>query len=359
MNFDVDQRTIVLVKHGSHAYGLATPDSDLDLKGVCIEPIQYHLGYLNRFEQEERLVHKGHPHDKVTYSLKKFVRLASDCNPNIIEVLFGTEDNIVKIDDFGRELLAHRDCFISKKARFTFAGYAHAQLKRIETHRRWLLRPPTHKPTRAEFGLTEHPFIPSGQLQTAQAIVQKHLDRWQFNDMSQIDPSTRTMIQNTLTELLAEANVCADERYRAACRYLGFDENFLDLLARERQYKQASDEWANFQRWKENRNPRRAAGEEKYGYDLKHASHLLRLMRMCKEILSGKGVIVKRPDAEELLAIKLHGAMRYDDLIAEANDLEKQCGDLYEHAPLPHQPPRARLDELVVSLTQRYLSIHG
>jgi predicted nucleotidyltransferase len=358
-HFDVGARTILLVKSGSHAYGLATPTSDLDFKGVCIEPKRCHFGFVQSFEQQERLANKGHDADSVVYSLKKFARLATECNPNVIEVLFGDEDGIVEVDDFGWQLLENRDLFLSKKARWTFAGYAHSQVKRIETHRRWLLDPPTHRPTRAEFELPENPVIPTGQLQTAQALVQKHLDRWQFNDMSQIDPSIRTMIQNTLAELLAEAKVCADERYRAGCRYLGFDENFLEMLSRERRYKQASDEWASYQRWRESRNEKRAEGEQKHGYDLKHGSHMLRLMRMCKEILSGQGVIVRRPDAEELLAIKLHGAMRYEDLLAEANRLESECEALYETSTLPHHPDRNLIDELVVDMTERYLALHG
>src|SRR5690348_2650853 len=152
-NFDVSARTIYLTRHGSHAYGLATPTSDLDIKGVCIESVPYHLGYLNHFEQSEKYAHNGHPHDEVVYSLKKFVKLAADCNPNIIEVLFSNEEDHLKVDKFGQKLLDVRDEFISKKARHTFSGYAHAQLKRIEGHRAWLLNPLTKEPTRDMFGL--------------------------------------------------------------------------------------------------------------------------------------------------------------------------------------------------------------
>lgn len=359
MEFDVDARTIYSVVHGSHAYGLATPESDLDVKGICIEPIPYHFGCVHRFEQQERMANKGHPCDSVVYSLKKFAKLALDMNPNIVECLWVDEEHVRSIDGFGQRLRESRDLFTSKKARWTFAGYSFSQIKRIETHRRWLLHPPSHKPTRTEFGLMEHPVIPTGQLQTAQALVQKHLDRWQFNDMSQIDPPTRTLIQTTLAELLAEAQVGADERYRAACRFLGFDENFLDLLSRERKYKQALDEWTNFQNWQKNRNPKRAELESKYFYDTKHASHCLRLMRMCKEILEGKGVIVKRPDAEELIAIKLHGAMKYEDLLAEVERLSSECDELYRTSVLPREPARKKIDDLVIDLTQVYLRSHG
>ena len=361
MNFDVDARTIYLAVHGSRAYGLATPTSDLDVKGVCIEPLNYHFGYLNRFEQQELLAGKGNDCDSVIYSLKKFIRLATDMNPNIVECLFVDEKHILKIDEFGQLLRDNRDLFISKKARHTFAGYAHAQIKRIESHRKWLLDPPKGKPTRTDFGLTEHPVLPSGQLQTAQALVQKHLDRWQFNDMSGLDPATRLMIQETIAELLAEAQVGADQRYEAACRFLGFDENFLELLSQERRYKSAADNWNQYQHWVKTRNPSRAAGEMKSGYDCKNASHALRLMRMCKEILSGYGVIVDRKDidADELISIKVHGTMKYDDLLTEVNQLNKDCADLYKTSNIMHEPDRNAIDALVVEMVKMYTELHG
>jgi predicted nucleotidyltransferase len=39
MNFNVTENTILLVKHGSHAYGLNTPESDLDVKGSASSPL--------------------------------------------------------------------------------------------------------------------------------------------------------------------------------------------------------------------------------------------------------------------------------------------------------------------------------
>ncbi len=35
------QRTIFLTRAGSHAYGLATPESDVDIRGVVIPPQEY------------------------------------------------------------------------------------------------------------------------------------------------------------------------------------------------------------------------------------------------------------------------------------------------------------------------------
>jgi predicted nucleotidyltransferase len=44
MNFPYKERTIFLTLTGSHAYGLSTPESDIDLRGVLIPPKNISLG---------------------------------------------------------------------------------------------------------------------------------------------------------------------------------------------------------------------------------------------------------------------------------------------------------------------------
>lgn len=362
MQFDVEARSIYITKHGSQAYGLATPTSDLDIKGVCIEPTAYHLGYLNHFEQQERLAAKGHPADSVIYSLKKFAKLAAECNPNIIEVLHVSDSCIITCDNAGDRLRAHKDDFISKKAMHTFSGYAFSQMKRIKSHRSWLLNGPKHKPTRAEFGLNENPDMPTGQLKAAQAAVAKKLQHWNFENMDGLDPDLRILIQGTIAELFAEAELSSDSLYLAAARNIGISENFLELLDKERKYNNAVTNGNQYQNWAATRNPARAAMEAESSYDRKHASHAIRLSRMCCEILEGKGVIVDRHiagDAEELLAIKAQGIWTYDQVITEVEALNLKAQDLYKTSKLPHSPNRTKLDELVVSITEEYLSIYG
>jgi predicted nucleotidyltransferase len=323
MDFEIEQRTILLVKHGSHAYGLATPTSDLDLKGVCIEPRDYHFGFLKTFEQHEAMCSNGHPEDKVIYSLRKFMRLAADCNPNIIEVLHGADEDIIKMDEFGEWLRDIKDEFISKKAKFTFSGYAHAQLKRIKTHRAWLLNPLVAPPERKDYGLADKREISKSDLGAYQAL----------EDRAAKEGSEIT----SLTDLPS---------------------NVVEQLANEKRYASAKMHWEQYNNWKKTRNPARAALEEKYGYDTKHGSHLLRLMRMCKEILEGKGVIVKRHDREELLGVK-QGRVAYDPLIEEAERLEADCEALYLTSTLRKEPNRKYLDEQCIKMTEEYLRDFG
>jgi hypothetical protein len=81
--------------------------------------------------------------------------------------------------------------------------------------------------------------------------------------------------------------------------------------------------------------------------------HLIRLLRMAVEILSTGRVLVRRPDAEELLAIR-RGQLTFDALLEQAEGLGARLPALAEASPLPPRPDEGRLNvfcsELVASV---------
>ncbi len=349
----IENGAVFLVRHGSHAYGTNTATSDEDFKGVAIPPKEYLLGGIKRFEQAEL---KAPDPDAVIYDIRKYFNLAADCNPNIIETLHAEDSDYIFVDDIGREILDHKYDFLSKKAKHTFSGYAVSQLHRIKLHRRWLLNPPKAPPTRAELGLPEQTLIPQDQFLAAQAEVQKELDRFQFDFLEDLSESNKIAIRNTVFDMLAELKITTDQHWLSAARKVGLSDNFIELMQKERQYLALKREWDQLQSWKKTRNVARAALEEKYGYDTKHGYHLVRLMRMCREILETGKVIVKRPDREELLAIR-NGAWTYDQLIEFAEREDKLLQELYDASKvLPKSPDKEKLDKLCVSLIEKSLS---
>lgn len=318
MHFDVEKRTIFLTRHGSHAYGLNVPTSDEDFKGICVKPKECYFGFTRTFEQHEHMGSKSDGVDKVVYSLDKFARLAADCNPNIIEVLHVSDSSVLLCDEFGEELRAVRNEFLSKKAKFTFSGYAHAQLNRIKTHRSWLLNPPKQAPSRKDFHLSETTKVSQSELGAFEAAVRDGIE-------------------------------------------IELPKDVLTLFTREKQYQAAKTHYDQYLNWVKTRNPARAELEAKYGYDTKHGMHLLRLQRMAKEILTDHVVYVDRRDRgdrDELLDVRF-GNRSYDSLVDEAERLEAECEELYKTSTLRKEPNRSRLDDLVIDMTERYLRKHG
>lgn len=256
--------TVLLVRHGSHAYGTNTVTSDEDFKGVAIPTKKYFYGYTHRFEQAEL---KAPDDDAVIYDIRKFFNLAADCNPNIIEVLHTDPSDHFLVTPIGQEILDHKDEFLSKKIKHTFLGYSVSQLKRIKTHKRWIMDPPSAPPTRASLGLPEQTLIPQDQLMAAFAEVQKELDRFNFDFMENLEESAKIEVKNTMQTMLAEMKMTSDVQFGAAARKIGLSDNFIDIMQKERQYTGAKREFDQYQNWKKTRNVKRSELEEKYGYD--------------------------------------------------------------------------------------------
>ena len=345
---------IFLAKHGSVAYGLNTPTSDLDIKGVCVPTERYFYG-MSKFEQTE-FKDLSKNVEGVVYEIRKFLSLAAECNPNIVELLWEEDEDYIFTTPECDMLRKNRDLFISKKAKYTYAGYAYNQLKRIKTHHRWLIYGETiEKPSRQSCGLPDkQPEV----LSVAQAAIQKQLDTWNLKELSDLEPAHRIAVQESVTDMLTQMNLASDEqKWEAATRAVNVNKDIVKSLLDEKRYQTVSFEWKQYNTWLASRNKARAELERKHGYDTKHAMHLVRLMKTCKEILSTGKLIVKRPDREELLSIR-NGAWSYEQLLCWASDCEKEIDVLYESSTIQKSCPRSAIESICIEIVRSKLSTH-
>lgn len=111
---------------GSFAYGTNIPGSDKDYRGIFVPDKEYVLGLKNydQFEQKSP--------DRVIFTIRKFFKLALAFNPNIVELLWSSEDCIKTCTPLGKKILDNRNIFVSKLAHKTYGGYAMSQLKRLK-----------------------------------------------------------------------------------------------------------------------------------------------------------------------------------------------------------------------------------
>ena len=112
--------------YGSYAYGTNRPESDIDIRGVALDNVSSLIG-LDNFEQ-----YQDKETDTVIYSFSKFVRLARQNNPNIIELLFLEKEHYLYISPLGQILLDNRHIFLCRRSYYTFRGYANEQRNRLE-----------------------------------------------------------------------------------------------------------------------------------------------------------------------------------------------------------------------------------
>jgi len=96
---------------------------------------------------------------------------------------------------------------------------------------------------------------------------------------------------------------------------------------------------------------KRKALVDKFGYDVKNAAHLIRLLRTLRDFLLEKRFIVNRKgrDADLIIAIKT-GQRSVVEVKEEANELLVELEDLYAVCDLPEQPDRKKIDELLCNI---------
>ena len=331
---------------GSHLYGTNTPDSDIDERGVFIPDEKYFLGFLHRIEQYQDI-----KNDITYFEIRKFLQLACENNPNIIELLFVPENKWLENSIDWRLIVKNRNLFISKKAKYTFSGYAQSQFNRIKLHRNWLMNPPKKKPSRKDFGLSENKSdLTKDQIGAFNVILSLKLEKLkEFHPLkNEIDKLNETYDFKALCKQFQEIDKDAIKEI------IPISDSFIEVLQRENAYAEAERHYNQYQNWKKNRNPERAKLEEKYQFDTKHGSHLVRLITEAEELLKTGFITFPRPDAKFLLEIK-NGFYKYEELSELLESYETKFSDLYEKSSLPHSANKQKIDELCIDIVKRHL----
>jgi predicted nucleotidyltransferase len=288
---------MVMATVGSKSHGTYVPEQsdDVDLMGIVIPPLDYHFG-LPRFDHWTVQIDEL---DVVLYSLEKMMRLLLKGNPNVLGLLWLPDDcYLVRTFAFDR-LRQQRNIFFSQHVVSSFVGYAYGQLKRMETFD--LAR------------LAEYDSL-------VEFIGEERIKKVLEADPAQLERMAKLWHSPAATYALAEF-----KRFRKLHRqhfsgYLG--------VKRKRLVRQ-------------------------FGYDVRNASHLIRLLRMGLEYVETDQLNVHRLDAEELLAIK-EGAWTLDQVKTEAERLFLRFDTLPR--TLPAEPDTAAANDLLVALHQSWLT---
>ena len=282
------ENTIHRIVAGSNLYGTARPDSDLDYRGVCLMPPEALIG-LKNFDQYQQ---HDEETDETIYGISKFFVLSLGANPNIMDILCAPRDRWLVQSPEWNMVYANRHMFFSQKIRHTFSGYAYSQLKRLQRHYAWLQKLKSgkmHMPTLEEY---------CGRLES--------------------------------TEKGGQIKVFKHQEY-------------------EQQYEKAMREWKQYSTWLRERNPARAKLEERYGYDTKHAAHLVRLLVKVEGFLmSGVYNPILSPNEKKTVLNVMNGEWSYEYLISWAKNQEERVKTM--KTALPHKPDSATAESVLMRI---------
>ena len=121
-----NETSILRVLVGSRAHGLANPDSDFDYRGVFAVPTKDVLsleGITNNTHWIEGKV------DDTSWEIKHFLRLATKCNPTILECFLAPDVNPTKWSKRLQDLFP--EIWNSKDVYNAFKGYGMNQRKKF------------------------------------------------------------------------------------------------------------------------------------------------------------------------------------------------------------------------------------
>lgn len=334
----------LLVKHysGSISYGTNLPTSDTDFRGIYCDPPREVVTPWTppRSEQWKDPTEE----DTVLTELHKYMIGYVNGSPNVLETLWVDDRFITETSEAYEYLRSRRSELISKKLRYTYGGYALGQLKRMKGHYKWINNPqPEEPPVRSNYFSLVFNY-------TSDKIFNRDFNIHQYNEDHSFVPCGGNIfgiIENPGHSLFN------DDGSIHRVDYSQIDDNIKKSFPKfivklnEDVYLADKDNHSNYWKWKRERNEKRSELEAKFGLDVKHLMHLVRLMRMCEEVLTDGEIKVFRPDAEELLAIR-NGSWTYDDAIKWSKDQDAKLNTLMKKSDLPESVDLSKASEILI-----------
>jgi hypothetical protein len=318
---------------GSRAYGLATPQSDTDIKGVFYLPKSRFYGLQSEYVPQV----SNASNDIVYYELGRYIELLLQNNPNMMELLATPQDKVLYRHPLMDSFLP--EWFVSKLCENTFAGFASSQIKKARGLNKKIVNPMAkEKKTLLDFcsvfaenhsislpeWLAQQPFT---QRQIGLVIMPKATQMYAMYVDYDGSLGFLGLMQKPEASQLRLSSI---PKGMTPVGYLSFNEQGFSKYCKD--YK---DYW----QWVADRNEDRYQTTISHGkqYDAKNMMHTIRLLEMALDIATTRQVIVERPNREELLAIKA-GESDYDELLQQAEQLTEQITAAFAKSTLPETP---------------------
>lgn len=317
---------------GSQAHGTATPASDVDTSFVYMAPKEW-LYARTDYQPFLRL-----SKDCVGYEVEYFLELVAANNPTIFEALFTPEDCWVMKNIFIYDMVqSRRNEFITKVAKSSYLGYAAAQIRKaqgMDKFQNWSTERTTKKEPLDFCWVIDHK-VGYSTLPLKRFLDEKGIDQGSIA-VANVDHATHVFALFYGND--AFRGVFGENSDQIIFTSIPKGMESIGLMFYNQDaYKMHNADWKRYSEWKKNANKNRwVQTEGGNSIDGKNIMHLVRLTQMNREIASGQGCNVRRPNKEELLAIR-NGDRQLSDIIAWSNKEEKEIIALYDKSDLPEK----------------------
>lgn len=342
---DLKDRNLLLLEclSGSKAYGLDTPQSDTDIKGIYYMPKEMFFGlkYIPQISNESN--------DEVYYEIGRFVELLIKNNPNIVEILAIPGECILYRNPIMNKL--NINIILSKLCKDTFGGYALTQIRKAKGLNKKILNPmPKRRKTVLDFCFVTVNYssvklkswlIKCGisQADCGLAKIPNTNNLYAlFHDAEKVFNYKGIANKETANEV-STSSIPAGEKEIA---YLFFNKDSYSLYCKE---------YSEYWEWVEKRNEDRYSLNKNHGkdYDAKNMMHTIRLLQVALEIVRDGKLNVKRENRDELLMIK-RGELDYDEVLKMAEVLMEKIEQETINSKLMDKPDASLVESLLVEM---------
>ncbi len=326
---------------GSRAYGLATKDSDTDIKGVFYLPKNrfYGLNYVPQVSNESN--------DIVYYELGRFIELLAKNNPNILELLATPDNCILYKHPLMDQLTA--GLFLSRLCEQTFGSYALTQVKKARGLNKKILNPV--EPERKS--VLDFCYVVQGQGSVpVKKFLKKHRMRQEDCGLSSIAHMREVYGLYHDPQQLYKGIVQSESANDISLSSIAKEAEPVAILSFNKSgYSSYCREYREYWEWVAKRNDARYQNTLSHGknYDAKNMMHTFRLLAMAEEIGQEGTINVRRADRKFLLSIK-RGEFAYEELVQQAEEKIEEIAQIYENSALPKAPDLVRIEQVLVEI---------
>lgn len=332
---------------GSQSYGTATPTSDTDIKGVYIQSIDDLItyGYCEQINTSK---------DETYYEVRRFLTLLQTANPTVLEMLYTPEDHIItKTPEFDL-ILAEKEKFLTKNCRFSFGGYAVAQIKKakgLDKKMNWeKSRVDRKTPLDFTYAYEDGKTMPLIKWLSDRNLKQEYcglvaLDHFPNSYALYYDTNADTSPMGFKGIILNDSN-----EVRLSSVPKGMSPLTVVQYNKDG-YSMHCKDYNDYQKWLENRNTQRYVDIEHHDQQIdgKNLLHCRRLLDVAIEIATEGKMSVRRPNADYLLSIR-RGEVDLETIITKAEEDIKVMDEAYMNSNLPDTCSEGFITDLLLKI---------
>ena len=282
------------------------------------------------------------------------MQLAQTANPTVLSILFSPDDCVIYKHPALDKILSEKYKFVTKLCKNSFAGYATSQVikaKGQDKKNNWE-KERTERKTVLDFC-----FVPDKQGSIPiKKWLQEHFLKQELCGLVNINhmkymygvfydekniKNYSGIVSNEETSNDVSLSSVEDKNELPIC-HIQFNKDGYSTHCRE--YREYLD-------YLKNRNTQRWVDSKNHGQkiDSKNIMHLVRLLRMSREISEKGEFIIRRPDAEYLKSIR-RGEVDLQEIIDWAEKEIKVIDELFKKSTLPENVDKKIMNDLLITI---------